>query len=98
MQAEDNADATMLVWADWLLDQDRYAASDEVREEVEKSSVNDWYYEYSGGAVVGGGVVGVVGDGGIGIGIGIAGVGVGVAGDGGIGIGIAGGGFGGVGG
>src|SRR5277367_6791868 len=79
MQPQDNHPYSILVYADWLEENDQIHLSQEIREEI--YYVNNWVYEYTingGGGVggVGGGRVGGrVGGGSVGGGGGVGGVG-----------------------
>jgi len=86
MNPIDNSDFALLVYCDWLADNERYTEEQEIRENITNPENNNWDYEYRfgvGGNVGGGdgrvggfGGGGSVGGGSVGGGVGVGGVGV----------------------
>jgi len=61
MNPIDNSDFALLVYCDWLADNERYTEEQEIRENITNPENNNWNYEYHVGGEVGVGVSGVGG-------------------------------------
>jgi len=60
MNPIDNSDFALLVYCDWLADNERYTEEQEIRENITNPDTNNWDYEHRFSV---GGVGGVVGGG-----------------------------------
>ena len=74
MLLKDNSEVSILIYCDWLEDNNQSQLSNQLRKDLSTYNYPPWVYEYGVGS--GGGVGGVGGDGGGGVG-GVGGGGVG---------------------